>query len=164
MAGHELHMTVDPFFARLMHQQRQFQERILGGVEPELLSAEQKMAYIREQAYALCDEVHEATAETGWKSWATSNHINVEAYRGELADAYIFLMNLMLVAGISTGDLGLAVEAKILKNIKRQDDGYDGVTTKCPGCKRAYDDEAVKCTAAQEYEFAYCVVVGSTFK
>jgi NTP pyrophosphatase (non-canonical NTP hydrolase) len=134
----------DPY--ELILKQREFQVRILGGVAPYELSDVQKMAYIREQALALLDEVHEALAETGWKSWATSNHINREAFTGELADVYIFLMNLMLVAGITPTDLLHVVNGKIDKNHKRQDDGYDGVTTKCPACKRAYDDNAVKCT------------------
>lgn len=138
--------NLDPL--SLIIKQREFQQRILGGVAPFDLPDEPKMAYVREQALALLDEVHEALAETGWKSWATSNHINKVAFAGELADVYIFMMNLMLVAGVTPNDLFYLVNRKIDKNHARQDDGYDGVTTKCPGCKRAYDDDAVKCRAA----------------
>lgn len=145
MTEHHINLTVDPVMNLMYEKQAEFQERLLG-MHPTYLPAAERMAYIREQSLALSDEVHEALAETGWKSWATSNHINREGYLGELADSYIFFMNLMLVADIRPHELAKAVLAKQEKNHKRQDDGYDGVSTKCPGCKRAYDDDAVKCT------------------
>lgn len=144
MASTELTIQLDPVMSLMLQKQREFQKRVIGDAPSELQGTE-KMAYIREQALALMDEVHEALAETGWKSWATSNHVNREAYLGELADVYIFFMNLMLVADITAAELSKAVLGKQVKNHKRQDDGYDGVSTKCPGCKRAYDDDAVKC-------------------
>lgn len=145
MATHEITVKIDPLAQIVMEAQRAFQERILGGVEPRHLPDADKMAYLREQAFALLDEVHEAMAETGWKSWATSNHVNRAAFTSELADVYIFLMNLMLAGDVHMSELFQAVVAKQAKNHKRQDDGYDGVSTKCPGCGRAFDDDAVKC-------------------
>lgn len=139
-----IELTVDPMFSGLYVLQRDFQARLLGDVPSELAGTERK-AYIREQALALTDELHEALAEVGWKSWATSAHINRDAYAGELADVFIFLMNLMLVGDITPSELMGLVRNKIAKNNQRQDDGYDGVSTKCPQCKRAYDDDAVKC-------------------
>jgi len=38
-----------------------------------------------------------------------------------------------------------AYMTKRQKNIDRQTAGYDGVSTKCPRCKKAYDDEAAIC-------------------
>lgn len=142
----ELGITLDPVMSLMFAKQREFQRRLHDDTEPQNLTDADKMAYIREQALALTDEVHEAMAETGWKSWATSNHINREAYLGELADVFIFWMNLCLVGEITASDIAKVVLEKQFKNHKRQDDGYDGVSTKCPGCKRAYDDDAVKCT------------------
>lgn len=136
----ELSITLDPVMSLMFQRQREFQARLHDGRQPHELPDTEKMAYIREQALALTDEIHEAMAETGWKSWASSNHINREAYLSELADAYIFLMNLCLVSGHTAADLARVVLEKQFKNHKRQDDGYDGVSTKCPGCKRAYDD------------------------
>lgn len=147
-------VLVDPMFSGLYVLQRDFQARLLGDL-PADLGGTERMAYVREQAYALCDEVHEATAETGWKSWAASNHINRDAYMGELADVFIFLMNLMLVGDITPTDLMMVARRKIAKNNKRQDDGYDGVTTKCPRCKRAYDDDAVDCRRTPDGAEAY---------
>src|SRR5262245_35274699 len=140
-----IELKVDPMFSGLFAMQVQFQARLLGGQHPALLTDEAKMQYIRTMALALTDELHEALGETGWKDWAASNHLNRDAYMGELADVFIFLMNLMMVAQITPTNLMDVVKAKIMKNHQRQDNGYDGVTEKCPGCRRAYDDNAVKC-------------------
>jgi NTP pyrophosphatase (non-canonical NTP hydrolase) len=142
--SHLITLTVDPMFSGLYVAQRAFQARLMGDV-PSALEGTERKAYVREQALALTDELHEALAEIGWKSWATSTHLNREAYKGELADVLIFLMNLMLVADITPSELMESIKAKQVNNHKRQDDGYDGVTTKCPRCKRASDDNAVKC-------------------
>lgn len=150
-----LSLTVDPLFSGLYVLQRDFQARLLG-MFPADLPDKDKMEYIRSMAYALEDELHEAVGETGWKPWATSNHINREAYRDELSEVLIFLMNLAMVADITPSELLEAVQNKQRKNSKRQDEAYDGVSTKCPECKRAYDDRAVSCYPATEEEPAYC--------
>lgn len=137
-------VTIDPYWSQLYLRQRDFQVRILDAL-PSELSDREKMEYIREQSLALMAEVHEALGETGWKSWASSRHINREAFKGELADVFCFFMNLMLVADITPAELMDATTRKIKKNHQRQDEAYDGVSTKCPGCKRAYDDDAVEC-------------------
>jgi hypothetical protein len=150
-----LTLTVDPLFSGLYVLQRDFQAR-LHGVAPIDLPDDAKKAYVREQALALADEKHEALAEVAWKSWASGGFwINRDAYKGELADTLIFLMNLMLVAEITPSELMEVVKAKQIKNHKRQDDGYDGVTTKCPRCKRAYDDDAVGCYRTPEGSASY---------
>lgn len=102
--------------------------------------------WIRWNILALEDELHEALAETGWKPWATSKHINREAYASEIVDAFHFFMNLMLVVDISVDELLEKYFEKRGLNEKRQSDGYDGVSTKCPVCKRAFDDVSVLCT------------------
>lgn len=163
MAHAELTVTLDPVMTLMLTKQREFQLRVIGDDPVDLRGTERK-AYIREQALALLDEVHEALAETGWKSWATSDHINRAAFASELADVYIFMMNLMLVADIPAHELCRLVLEKQVKNHKRQDEGYDGVTTKCPGCKRAYDDDAVKCQAGEPFEGGapqWCEVTGA---
>lgn len=148
MASHNLQITIDPVFSGLYAIQRDFQARLHLDVFPSDFDPDEKMAYIREQSLGLTDEIHEALAETGWKTWATSNHINRDAYKGELADALRHFMNLMIVADITPAELMDEVRKKQTKTDKRADEGYDGVTTKCPGCKRAYDDEAVRCYPA----------------
>ena len=154
MATTDLTLVIDPEFSGTFVLQRDFQARLLG-MFPSELPDDIKMAYLKEQVLALTDEAHEALNETGWKSWATSQHINREAYKGELADVFIFFMNMMMVANLTPSEILDAVRKKIIKNHKRQDDGYDGVSTKCPGCKRAYDDDAVKCYRAKPGAVAY---------
>lgn len=95
---------------------------------------------------ALQDELHEALGEMGWKPWSTSRHFNTEAVQGELVDAWCFLMSLMLLAGLDAPTLYRKYQDKMAINHKRQDAGYDGISTKCPSCRRAYDDPAVRCT------------------
>lgn len=142
---HELHLVIDPRMTRMLEMQRALQLRYNDGKTIESFTDEERMQAIRDNVLACTDELHEALAETGWKLWATSNHLNREAFHAELVDAFHFFMNLMLHSGMSANDLYEGYLAKHAKNHKRQDDGYDGVSTKCPGCKRAYDDDAVKC-------------------
>lgn len=106
----------------------------------------QRMEYIRTMTLACTDELHEALKETGWKPWASSNHINHEEWMGEMADAWLFFMNLMLVGGMTAEDLISRTAKKQENAYVRMNNGYDGVSTKCPVCRRAYDNEGVKCT------------------
>jgi len=114
------------------------------------------MDYIREQTLACTDELHEALAETGWKTWAKNPHINEEAMRDELIDAFLFLLNLMNVASMTPEQLYHGHAKKVANAIKRNNDKYDGVSTKCSACKRAYDNDAVRCTPPTEIEPAVC--------
>jgi hypothetical protein len=118
----------------------------LSGFHPATMDADKQMEYIRTNVLALQDELHEMLGETGWKPWATSNHLNREAYLGEMVDAFHFMMNLMLVAGIGPIEFFNAFIRKNARNSQRQEEGYDGVTGKCPVCRRAYDDVAVECS------------------
>lgn len=118
------------------------------GQDPKDLSLNDQMEWVRWNVLALQDELHEALAETGWKPWAKSKHINRDAYVSELVDAFHFLMNLMLVVNCDADEFLAKYFEKRGINIERQAAGYDGVTGKCPDCKRALDDKAVTCTEA----------------
>lgn len=133
--------------AEMMDAQQHLQE-IINGKRLDQFTDEERMEALRINVLALIKELGEALDETGWKPWATSNHINAYAFKGEIVDAWHFLMNLMLHVGMTPEDLydGYFIKHRI--NLKRQRDGYDGVTGKCPQCKRAYDDPAVKCIPA----------------
>lgn len=149
-------LNIDPVFSGLYVLQRDFQAFMNGNTFPADLDDVAKMQYIRDTALSLTDELHEALAETGWKPWASSNHLNRDAYKGELSDVFIFFMNLMIVADITPAELMEYVKAKQIRNRERQAEAYDGVSTKCAGCKRAYDDRAVSCYPATNEEPAYC--------
>lgn len=130
---------------KMLAMQRELQLRYNNGKNIEDFTDEERMAAIRENVLACTDELHEALAETGWKPWATSNHINREAFHSELVDAWHFFMNLMLHSGMTAQNLYEGYLDKNRRNHQRQEHGYDGVVGKCPGCKRAYDDKGVKC-------------------
>lgn len=140
----------------MLRTQRDLQLMFNGGKAIEDFSPAEKMQAFRDNMMALFNELNEALDETGWKPWATSNHLNTEAFHSEMVDAWHFFMNLMLHSGMTPDDLYVGYLDKQLKNRKRQADGYDGVTTKCPSCKRAYDDDAVKCTPGGDTEVPFC--------
>lgn len=117
-------------------------------IDPEAASPTHRMATLRTQVLATLDEVHEALNETGWKPWAKSQHFNREAFQGELIDAWHFFMNLMMMSGMTADTMMDLYRRKWQVNIDRQRAKYDGVTTKCPVCKAAYDDVSVRCTPA----------------
>lgn len=128
----------------IFERQRALQIEKMGG-DPGELIGELEIQFFKDMTLALTDELHEALNEIGWKPWATSKHFNYDAVKGELVDALHFFVNLCLVAQVSADDLYEAYCDKNKKNHIRQEQGYDGVTGKCPGCKRALDDAAVNC-------------------
>lgn len=131
------------------------------GSDPGALPKDEAIEFIRWNILALEDELHEALGEVGWKPWATSSHINIRPYKGELVDAFHFFMNLCLVVGM-TGDelLELYLEKRAI-NARRQEQGYDGVSEKCPKCHRALDDPgAGGCQYNRATGRGNCSVVG----
>ncbi|QTF81967.1 deoxyuridine triphosphatase [Microbacterium phage BabyYoda] len=116
---------------------------------------------------AATDELHELLAETSWKPWARADYLRLEAARGEWIDAWHFMMNLANLLQLDAGEIERRYLRKRAKNIARQEAGYDGVSTKCPGCNRALDDDAVGCRPRtqriggdQEVGGVYCEVRG----
>ena len=114
--------------------------------------------FFRWNAFALEDELHEAAAELAWKPWASSDHFNRASFIAELADVMFFLGNIVLLAvetlegecilrdGMTAGryvdvqgiadELWEAYSAKVEVNQRRMMQGYDGVSDKCPVCRR----------------------------
>lgn len=119
-----------------------------------------RIQFIKDMCVALGDEMSEFLGEVGWKPWATSRHINFEAAQSELVDAFHFFMNLCMAVEMTPDMLFEKYKAKRLKNIKRQEEGYDGVSTKCPSCSRALDDDAVECYEVLTQEQADALGVG----
>lgn len=139
-------MIDDDMLAKMFARQHYLQTEVYG-YDYEAMTDEERVTFIKDMVLATEDELHEALDEVGWKPWATSRHVNREAYVGELVDALHFILNLCLVVEVEPEELFTRYMAKSEVNAARQRDGYDGVSTKCPMCKRAYDDEAVKCEA-----------------
>jgi hypothetical protein len=93
----------------------------------------------------LTTELGEALAEVGWKPWAQPRGwVNRDAFIGELVDVGHFLGNLLVAVDCTDEEWETRYRAKQRLNTKRQEEGYDGVSTKCHVCKRALDDVGIE--------------------
>lgn len=109
------------------------------------MSTEELIEYLKGQIMALQAETIEALDEMSWKPWTHGEKfVNREALGGELADILCFLVNLALGVGLTAKDLYALHQEKAARNIKRQEDRYDGVQGKCPVCRRDLTDLKVK--------------------
>lgn len=129
-------------FGLMLQMQLRLQKEHMGA-NPQLLTGDRMADFMRWNAFALEDEIHEAMAEVDWKPWAKVivRDIREEAFLKEMVDAFHFFMN-MLLCGLPDTPEVIAdkfVKAYIAKNAinaQRQKDGYDGISTKCPNCHR----------------------------
>jgi hypothetical protein len=119
----------------MMRLQKQLQVEAFGA-DPSVMQDADRIQYIKDMVLAATDELHEALAEVGWKPWATSKHLNREAFVSELVDVDHFLMNLFIAAGVGPEERYTKYLAKRSENARRQAVGYDGVTEKCSQCHR----------------------------
>jgi dUTPase-like protein len=147
--------------AEMLLGQRQLQERL--GHNFETMSHAERLAYVKEMYVAATLELGEALNETTWKSWTVGDpHINILPFISELSDAWQFIAN-MWFAALPFATPGQVADAmretlltKLQVNHRRADDDYDGVSTKCPQCKRALDDPHVMCSAD------HCIIATQT--
>lgn len=100
--------------------------------------------YLKDMVVAVEDELHELLAETGWKPWTSSWHLNLDAARMEWIDALFFMVNLAISLELTEEDILKLYWEKYQINLARQQKGDTG-TNKCAGCKRALDDPHTKC-------------------
>jgi hypothetical protein len=106
-----------------------------------------RIRYIKDMKLSVSAELQEALDETDWKPWQPGNHVNRDAYLGELVDALHCLMNLFLALGDDPVKLADEVfERYTIKNHINRTRQSTGVAEKCGGCRRALDDPAVACT------------------
>lgn len=156
--------------AELMTLQHELQTGSYPEGSPIVLDGEARIEFIRWNVLALTDELHEMLNECGWKSWATSRHVNETAAFKELVDAFHFFMNLCMVVcpsdtalhggPVAVADLLVAeYKAKRQVNAQRQADGYTGLE-KCPGCKRDLKDFVREAVNGDRY----CAGCGKTLE
>lgn len=113
------------------------------GIEPDALEGDEFADYITLNCTALLVELGEFMQEIGWKTWAEPRGwTNRDAAVKELIDVAHFLANLACALGLTDEEWEERYRAKQDTNRRRQTDGYDGVSSKCPGCRRALDDSA----------------------
>lgn len=114
------------------------------------LTGEVLADYVRTNVTAIVAELGEALKEIGWKPWSTGQgYLYREAFLGELVDVGHFLANLLVAVGITDEEWEAAYQRKQQVNRERQAAGYDTRAEKCPGCGRAYDDDATRCNPEQ---------------
>lgn len=143
----------DDALRRIFALQFDLQEKILGQYVTGLTLTE-RIAYIKEMVLAATDELHELLGEVSWKSWASVDpYINRDRAVKEAVDVMHFVVNIMLTLGVSPEELLTRYVSKNAVNHKRQDDGYDGVSTKCAGCSRALEDITILETRDSDPEF-----------
>lgn len=93
---------------------------------------------------ALICELTEFMDEVGWKDWTTPRGwVNREAAIGELVDAAHFMANLLVRLNVTDDEWEERYQAKQEVNRQRRRTSYDGVSNKCPKCRRALDDVGV---------------------
>lgn len=115
------------------------------------MTDDERVDYIKEMYIAATIELAEALSEISWKSWTTKPpSVQLLPFITELGDAFQFIMNMWFAAlpNAKPEEVAAAMlathTAKLEVNHARQDSGtYDGVSTKCPNCKRAQEDAQV---------------------
>jgi hypothetical protein len=119
-------------------------QRLLGYNRDDM-TVEERVEYLKGQIMALQAETVEALDEMSWKPWTHGEKfVNREAMAGELADIFCFLVNIAWGISLTAEDFYTYHQEKALRNIKRQEDKYDGVQDKCPGCRRDINDLKAK--------------------
>lgn len=142
----------------MIERQMEFQRRL--GNDLAGMTTTDRINFIKDMYIAATQELGEALDEVSWKPWTNGDpRFAVLAFLNELTDVWCFVMNMWLAAmpHASAEQIALAMttayDAKMLINFQRQDDGYDGISSKCPECGRALDDPTVQCTP----DLGYCV-------
>ena len=90
---------------------------------------------------AMHEEVAELGNELGWKPWTSSRGwVNRDQAISEAVDVMHFLANILTALQVTGAELTHAYLAKVERNEKRQHEGDDGRTRRCPNCGRSLDD------------------------
>lgn len=122
------------------------------------MNPEERIEFMKNMYIAAIQELGEVLNETSWKPWTTGVRLNTHALIGELNDVFQFIMNMWFAAMPTAtiediaGTMLVIHTSKIAVNRKRARVGYDGVSGKCPECRRALDDQHVTCTP----DLGYC--------
>jgi hypothetical protein len=118
----------------MMRKQRNLQMQSFGVDPLALRTDEERAEFAFRNIVMLQDEAHEALGEVSWKWWATDKFFNEDKFREEVIDMTHFLLNLVLVSGMSPDDFFDLYEEKNDKNRRRQEAGYGGKSDKCEVC------------------------------
>ena len=141
-------------YLQMQHRLQRAMEEVnpdAGTKDPYRMSHVELEQFIHWNFMALVKELSEATDEHSWKPWASAEFVNYPECLHEMVDAWHFFMNIMLAMGamarVPVNELAREFQAYYVKknaeNLQRQVDGYDGVSTKCPNCRRELSETEV---------------------
>lgn len=133
--------------AEMLAAQLKLQKEHMKDGNPQTLTGDEMADFMRWNAFALEDEIHEAMAEVGWKPWATHRGIAEAAFLKEMVDGWHFFMNMLLCAlpdspEVIAEKFMAAYYEKNQINAQRQLEGYTG-TDKCRNCGREFEETQV---------------------
>lgn len=116
------------------------------GIKYDVMPLDDRVQVIKDMYVAAVQELGEALNETSWKPWTSGGEYINEAMTGEIVDALQFMLNMLFAQYPECSAEQIAVlindkhRHKVAINRKRMTENYDGVSTKCPNCKRALDE------------------------
>jgi len=90
--------------ALLFDLQQEFQEQI-GNGDRIYRDNDVDSKFVQEQTLALIDELMEALRETPWKTWKKQQTLNHDKMKEEIIDAWHFLINLSMAAGMDSSEV-----------------------------------------------------------
>lgn len=104
------------------------------GIDPRTIQGQERYVYLLNNFEGIADELAEARAETHWKQWTTGHELGTfhdrDAFVKEIVDLLHFAVNLLLLADCSADEVYNRYMAKAGVNARRQDEQYDGRSTK----------------------------------
>jgi hypothetical protein len=147
LAGKDSEMAEDeslqlPLFGSWLKQTRILQT-VSFGQDPAELEGEARADFISWNFTAMVIELGEMMGEfPSWKPWVTERgeNLNREQFIAEMVDALHFAGNILAAVECTDEEFNEAYLKKMAKNAARMASGeYDGVSDKCPICKREYE-------------------------
>lgn len=141
--------TEAQLFLRWLEETRELQT-LSFGTDPHELEGVARAEFITWNHSAASIELGEAMQEfPGWKPWVVERgkDLNRDAFIGELVDTLHFVANMLSAVQCTDAELEQRYLAKMQKNRDRMaSQAYDGVSDKCPICKRELvDGSCVSC-------------------
>jgi len=145
------------------------------GWDWDVIRANGEQWYVEQLRGSINVNVTAATAELGeflqelgpiWKQWADlPDRLDQDARDravGELVDVVHFIANVAIALGVTDDEWETRYAAKQEKNRQRQAAGYDGISSKCPGCKRDLSEAGVNTSVGDDKTYLECAACGTT--
>lgn len=120
-------------------------QRTAFGQDPPTLEDDERADWLMMNLFAMVTEVTEMSDEMGWKPWThPRGWTNRDLVISEMADLFHFAGNILATIECTGEEFSVAYLEKVGKNYTRQAEGDDGISRRCPHCKRSLDDVGVR--------------------